>query len=84
MNVDGYHITDETIDRALHWFPPDRAFTLADLTGALVRFGVPPHGYIANRCADRTLQRARKSGTHTYSGGLWRRVRSDDGSGGRP
>lgn len=73
MKVKGFEVTEDVIERAFKWFPKDRSFTLSDLTGALIRLGVPYADYIANRAADRLLQKWRKAGTHTYSGGKWKR-----------
>jgi hypothetical protein len=73
VNVLGEEISQEVIDRALLSFPPERSFRLSDLRGALIKAGVPWRDGIPDRAADRILQNARKAGTHTFSGGLWRR-----------
>lgn len=74
MNVEGIDIQQGVIDAAVRSFPPDRSFTLRDLAGALIRGGVPHRA--ADRCADRTLQKLRRAGTHSFSGGKWRRSQS--------
>lgn len=73
MKVLGHEISQETIDKALNWFPPDRSFTFSDLQISLTRQGVA-FG-VADRAADRILQKAKKAGTHTYSGNQWKRVK---------
>lgn len=72
MKVLGYEISQEIIDRAAAWFPPDRSFTYGELSSALIRLGALPG--ISDRIADRLLQKWRKAGTHVFSGGKWRRV----------
>lgn len=73
MNVLGTEITEEQIDKVLHWFPPDRSFYFGDFQTALCRCGVPFD--VSDRAADRILQRARKAGTHVYGGGKWKRAK---------
>jgi hypothetical protein len=74
MRVFGHEISDELAERALNSFPPARAFELGDLCKALARLGVPNTLGTVDRAADRILQRARKAGTHAFSGGKWRRL----------
>ena len=71
MKVHGVEIEQATIDAAINAFPAERSFTLVDLRGQLVRLGVPLNA--SDRCADRALQKCRKAGTHSFSGGKWRR-----------
>lgn len=73
MNVLGTEITQEQIDKALQWFPPDRSFTFLDFQTALCKCGVP--FIVSDRAADRILQKARKSGTHVHTGGRWKRAK---------
>lgn len=73
MNVLGIEIPQEAIDKAFQWFPPDRSFTFTEFQGALTRHGVPFE--VVDRAADRLLQKARKAGTHVYSGGKWKRAK---------
>ncbi|TGP29077.1 MULTISPECIES: hypothetical protein [unclassified Mesorhizobium] len=73
MNVLGHEISDQTIDAALRWFPPERSFTFNDFQLALTRCGCPRE--VSDRAADRILQKARKAGTHVYSGGRWKRAK---------
>lgn len=77
MKVLGHEISQETIDRALNWFPPDRSFTFSDFQTSLTRHGV--HFSVADRAADRILQKAKRAGTHSYSGTQWKRTRTDRG-----
>ncbi len=77
MNVVGFEISQDVVDQALLSFDTDRAFKKSDLRKELVRLGVPNDRFhTADRCADRILQRARKAGTHAYSSGMWRRLKS--------
>lgn len=71
MRIEGVEVSEEIIAKAVLAFPPDRSFTMGDLQSQLVRCGVPFD--LANRCADRTLQKLRKAGTHAFSGGKWKR-----------
>jgi hypothetical protein len=73
MNVLGTEITQEQIDKALQWFPPDRSFTFGEFQSVLCKCGVPYE--ISDRATDRILQKCRKSGTHTYSGDKWKRTK---------
>ncbi|TGV15786.1 hypothetical protein EN816_00610 [Mesorhizobium sp. M8A.F.Ca.ET.173.01.1.1] len=72
MNVLGTEIPQDAIDRLLKWFPPARSFSFSEFQSAAVRCGIPFE--VADRAADRILQKARKAGTLAYSGGKWRRV----------
>lgn len=73
MKVKDVEISEETIEKALASFPTGREFTLAELRNELAQLGVPAHNGITDRAGDRILQRARRLGTHVYSGGKWSR-----------
>lgn len=73
MKVLGHEVSQETIDKALQWFPPDRSFTFSELQGALTRFGCAFE--VSDRAADRVLQQCRKAGTHNFNGNQWKRVK---------
>ena len=72
MKVRGVEISQDILDKAAMWFPPDRSFDFNSLTSALIKLGVPWGD--ADRVADRLLKQWRKQGTHAYSGGKWKRV----------
>lgn len=70
MKVKGIEIDDAILERAKTYFPKDRSFGFQETTGVLIRLGVPRE--IADRAADRLLQKWREDGTHVFSGGKWR------------
>ena len=72
MKVLGHEITDEQIAAGLAVMSGH--FRLITVVGSLVRAGVPADGYVANRAANRLLQRERKAGRIEVAGpGVWTR-----------
>lgn len=69
MNVEGTEIPDHAIDHALLELDKKAGFTFADVQRALIRVGIDKDP--AYRCADRALQKMRKSGAIFFSNKKW-------------
>ncbi|MBS3648886.1 hypothetical protein KEU06_09730 [Pseudaminobacter sp. 19-2017] len=74
MKVNGFEVPQATIDTVAAWFPVGRSFRASELSAVLVKLGVPRMDWIADRVADRLLQKWRKAGVIVYSGKKWLRV----------
>lgn len=73
MKVDGIEIPQHLIDHAFLGVNPN-GFTAAELEASMEAAGIA--GLATMRCADRSLQKARKAGKIEYVGGKWRASKS--------
>lgn len=83
MRVLGHNVCMVAIGRAIEDLAGIGPFTSGDLVTLMHRRMPPePAVYVYDEAANRMLQRARKAGLITYSGGRWRQAfAGEDGHG---